>query len=108
MKQLLVTIDSGRGIIAENPDQEYHTKKSKLAGLVTLEDVSNDLSTVEVLYITQLEGFFDSEQELPSFERDFALRKQTAIKRKNGVRYQHQTWTRKNTLELRNDFVYNK
>lgn len=108
MIQILVTIDSARGIINNNPDIDYYTKKSKIPGLTTLEKVNNDLLKVDVLYITQIEGFFNSEKEFPEFGRLFALRKQSGIKVKNGIRYQHQTWTRKNTLELRNDFMYNK
>lgn len=99
MKQIIVTIDSGRGVIAENPDTEYYSKKLKLPGTVVTCDFTDQLENADVLYITQVEGFFDSEQEFPSFEKTFTLRKQGVIKRKNGVRYQHQTWTPKKVLE---------
>ena len=108
MKQILVTIDSARSIIQENPDSEYYSKKLKLPGITVTDNFSDQIETADVLYITQVEGFFDSEHEFPSFEAKFALRKQSSIKKKNGFRYQHQTWTPKNTLELRNDFMYNK
>lgn len=105
MIKILVTIDCARGVIDENPDKEYYADKLVAAGTTKY---VNTIENAHVLYITQVNGFFETAHTFPHFEDKYAMRSQSVIKSKDGVKYQHQVWTLKNALDAKHEIMYNE
>lgn len=60
------------------------------------------IERADLLYITQVNGVFDCDEEFPSFESKFALIKRSSIQKENGTEFQYQVWKNRKLLSAAN------